>query len=516
MKNQNTNQDQKQKKQTAFSKTLSTITEYVSKTLSNNGLQARFDKVFNRNKKQPVLESQNITQSVKFSAKDSQPRTRSEWRADWLNWGYNEKLLYEGYNVLPNNSVLTDDYPQYISDTISSNPIINRVVESMTAFLSSEELQIESGNQEAKDYINKIFTDELRLKLAKDAFVFKGISAKTTLEIEGTEIKRKVQFIPFKQTRRNSPYLNENIANEFQVPQYQNYGEKPSLIFHAPDFRLFDTNGRLVYANQFKVANTNRGLLYGSAYVADEKFKNLMNAKVYKPYAPLKINNINAESILNMNFTTTMYWDFIDEDPYYPTSPIESVLEWAATQNKINEYFNYLIDNQITAGFIMLVPTKPGMDIEEKQAAADEIYQDHSGKRAAGKPILHFYESATLDRETNKPEIIEVKRGQEVDKTYLEAEQRGTERIITGLGAYPHLVGLQTASGFSDKAEEMDGEFKFMEFLSLSLPKKVLLKLYNSILKEKFPNENVVIVTKLPLSQGTQLTKTVSDNIKSE
>lgn len=462
------------------------------------------------------------TEFVSFSSKDSQPRTYAEWRNSWLAWGYNEKILFEEFDYIPNTSLIPDDYPQRIVETVDGNPTLKRIVNSMASFLSAEKLQVASRNKEAEDYINSIFDAKKRYNFAQDAFVLKGLSCKMTFSVDQNGINRSVEYIPFMQTRRNSPIMRDEQVKGLTHTLKQSYGEKPCLIFHAPDFRLFDTNGNLIWANQFrKLYPTNSSLFRnsilsnaGSGIVADPEFKELMGVKVFKPYKPENLLNMTPEKFLTVAETTTMYWDYFGSDPYYPTSEIEAAMEWAVTSNKINEYFDYLIDNQITGGLIIGVPVKPGMGVEEKQAAADEIYERHSGKRRAGKPILHFYEATIDGQESKMPQITELRRGTEIDQTYLNIEERATERIVNALGAYPHLVGLKTASGFSDKAEEMDNEFKFMEYLTLNIPKQLLANLFNSVLKEKFPNEEVVIITKLPLSNGTteQTTTSIGGN----
>ena len=196
------------------------------------------------------------------------------------------------------------------------------------------------------------------------------------------------------------------------------------------------------------------------------------NTRTNKPYR-VPAFNVNDRTSPNQILYTGLYSPNMNS---YYTADYISCNNWSLIDSKVSEFHLNNISNGFTGSFMISfangIPTA-----EERRQIEQSLTDKFTGEKNSGKFVLTF-----SDDKTRVPEITSISPS-DLDKQYLALQELLTSNILSGHRVTSKtLMGLDSASGFSSNADELNAASNFylntvvMPFQGLIL--KVLHKIF--------------------------------------
>jgi len=175
------------------------------------------------------------------------------------------------------------------------------------------------------------------------------------------------------------------------------------------------------------------------------------NTRTNKPYR-VPAFNVNDRTSPNQILYTGLYSPNMNS---YYTSDYISCNNWALIDSKVSEFHLNNISNGFTGSFMISfangIPTA-----EERRQIEQSLTDKFTSEKNAGKFVLTF-----SDDKTRVPEITSISPS-DLDKQYLALQELLTSNILSGHRVTSKtLMGLDSASGFSSNADELNAASNF-------------------------------------------------------
>jgi hypothetical protein len=132
-------------------------------------------------------------------------------------------------------------------------------------------------------------------------------------------------------------------------------------------------------------------------------------------------------------------------------------LQYAEMEEEISNFCINHIKNGLSFGYIINFNNGGNLTPEQKNEVELMIKNKLTGSENAGKFILSFNDSKEVEVTVVPLEVSDAHSQWE----YL--TKLSGEKIITAHGAFPALFGLQTSTGFSSNADELDVQSKLIQ-----------------------------------------------------
>tara|TARA_R110000851_G_scaffold116880_1_gene243347 strand:+ start:3215 stop:5179 length:1965 start_codon:yes stop_codon:yes gene_type:complete len=132
-------------------------------------------------------------------------------------------------------------------------------------------------------------------------------------------------------------------------------------------------------------------------------------------------------------------------------------LQYAEMEEEISNYCINHIKNGLSFGYIINFNNGGALTSGQKNDVETMIKEKLTGSNNAGKFILSFNDSKDVEVTVVPLEVSDAHSQWEF------LTKLSSEKIVTSHGAFPALFGLQTSSGFSSNAEELDVQSKLVQ-----------------------------------------------------
>ena len=297
-------------------------------------------------------------------------------------------------------------YPQFLIDLYYSSSITAAIVNATSEMISAEDLVI--SDEEDRD-------EEARVKLQN---FMNNANSNETLH----EVLKKVAF-DFK--LQGAFALNivwskdrTQIAEVYHIPVEKIRCERPDEFGKTRAF-----------------------------YVSGD----WANTRTNKPYR-VPAFNVNDRTSPNQILYTGLYSPNMNS---YYTADYISCNNWALIDSKVSEYHLQNVSNSFSGSYMISfangIPTA-----DERRQIEQSLTDKFTGENNAGKFILTF-----SDDKTRVPEITPISPA-DLDKQYLALQELLTSNILSGHRVTSKtLMGLDSASGFSSNADELNAASNF-------------------------------------------------------
>ena len=297
-------------------------------------------------------------------------------------------------------------YPQFLIDLYYSSSITAAIVNATAEMISAEDLVI--SDEEDRD-------EEARVKLQN---FMNNANSNETLH----EVLKKVAF-DFK--LQGAFALNivwskdrTQIAEVYHIPVEKIRCERPDEFGKTRAF-----------------------------YVSGD----WANTRTNKPYR-VPAFNVNDRTSPNQILYTGLYSPNMNS---YYTADYISCNNWALIDSKVSEYHLQNVSNSFSGSYMISfangIPTA-----DERRQIEQSLTDKFTGENNAGKFILTF-----SDDKTRVPEITPISPA-DLDKQYLALQELLTSNILSGHRVTSKtLMGLDSASGFSSNADELNAASNF-------------------------------------------------------
>ena len=175
------------------------------------------------------------------------------------------------------------------------------------------------------------------------------------------------------------------------------------------------------------------------------------NTRTNKPYR-VPAFNVNDRTSPNQILYTGLYSPNMNS---YYTADYISCNNWALIDSKVSEYHLQNVSNSFSGSYMISfangIPTA-----DERRQIEQSLTDKFTGENNAGKFILTF-----SDDKTRVPEITPISPA-DLDKQYLALQELLTSNILSGHRVTSKtLMGLDSASGFSSNADELNAASNF-------------------------------------------------------
>ena len=175
------------------------------------------------------------------------------------------------------------------------------------------------------------------------------------------------------------------------------------------------------------------------------------NTRTNKPYR-VPAFNVNDRTSPNQILYTGLYSPNMNS---YFTADYISCNNWSLIDSKVSEFHLNNISNGFTGSFMISfangIPTA-----EERRQIEQSLEAKFTSEKNAGKFVLTF-----SDDKTRVPEITSISPS-DLDKQYLALQELLTSNILSGHRVTSKtLMGLDSASGFSSNADELNAASNF-------------------------------------------------------
>jgi hypothetical protein len=149
---------------------------------------------------------------------------------------------------------------------------------------------------------------------------------------------------------------------------------------------------------------------------------------------------------------------FYFSDPDYLAS-----LQYAELEEEISNFSINHIKNNLSFGYVVNMNNGAALTPEQKDQIEFKIKQKLTGSSNAGNFILSFN-----DGKENEVTVIPLNTNAEAHQQWESLQKIASEKIILSHGAFPALFGMETSTGFSSNAEELDTQSKLVQDFQVS------------------------------------------------
>ena len=132
-------------------------------------------------------------------------------------------------------------------------------------------------------------------------------------------------------------------------------------------------------------------------------------------------------------------------------------LQYAEMEEEISNFCINHIKNGLSFGYIINFNNGGNLTSEQKNEVERMIKNKLTGSENAGKFMLSFNDSKDVEVTVVPLEVSDAHSQWEF------LTKLSSEKIVTAHGAFPALFGLQTSSGFSSNADELDVQSKLIQ-----------------------------------------------------
>tara|TARA_R110000796_G_scaffold58965_6_gene135858 strand:+ start:11766 stop:13508 length:1743 start_codon:yes stop_codon:yes gene_type:complete len=179
-------------------------------------------------------------------------------------------------------------------------------------------------------------------------------------------------------------------------------------------------------------------------------------------------------------------------------------LQYAEMEEEISNYCINHIKNGLSFGYIINFNNGAALNKEQKDAVETMIKEKLTGSSNAGKFILSFNDSKDVEVTVVPLEVSDAHSQWEF------LTKLSSEKIVTSHGAFPALFGLQTSSGFSSNADELDVQSKLVQDYQINPKQSFFIDELAELLKVNNLNTDLNFI---PLRDGYNSTEDEDEEV---
>jgi hypothetical protein len=179
-------------------------------------------------------------------------------------------------------------------------------------------------------------------------------------------------------------------------------------------------------------------------------------------------------------------------------------LQYAEMEEEISNYCINHIKNGLSFGYIINFNNGAALNTEQKDAVETMIKEKLTGSSNAGKFILSFNDSKDVEVTVVPLEVSDAHSQWEF------LTKLSSEKIVTSHGAFPALFGLQTSSGFSSNADELDVQSKLVQDYQINPKQSFFIDELAELLKVNNLNTDLNFI---PLRDGYNSTEDEDEEV---
>lgn len=143
---------------------------------------------------------------------------------------------------------------------------------------------------------------------------------------------------------------------------------------------------------------------------------------------------------------------------YYANPDYQSSLQYSELEEEISNFCINFIKSGMSFGYIVNFNNGGALETEQKDDIEKMIRKKLTGSSNAGKFILSFN-----DGKEAEVTVVQLSQNDNAHKQWESLREDAQAQIIKAHGAFPALFGIETTTGFSSNAEELDTQSKLVQ-----------------------------------------------------
>ena len=346
----------------------------------------------------------------KFSWKQEEVDSKSTAKFDWVLWGTEKPYI--------------NNYPSYIEYLYASNTMAHRILDQKAQEIMGSGIVFVAENEaiskRAADYFERIgFDEELLEVMAYDMSIFNGCACRVVRNALGEVAS-----------------LDSAKVAKIRV-------SKGTGFWMSKNWERLKPNGK-----------------------PEDKY-----AKGYEPvfYPEFQAKlEVGSPEELAKHATSILYvkkHNPVSAGEFYPLPDAECATDELDQGILSAEYWRSYVENNYSSSAILLHPydyENVAEPTENDNAALDRITktikQTHANTAKAGEVTIIYYDNGRVAKDGSPLSVPEFLKPVEErnDVKFIETHREAKQNSLTALGAFaPEYFGVQTAAGFSSKAETL-------------------------------------------------------------